>query len=394
MAVPGIFASDQGIVGNRVGDFAAALLQINPTGSAPLLALTSGMRRADAHDSMITWFEESKITGRTAVVSGGTTTTVVVADGSSYIPGTILEVEASSEMVIVTAVSGNTLTVVRGISGTSIVSVSSSDFVNRIGTALEEGSGMPVAVVNQGSPRTNYTQIFRNAWSITGTAKAIKWHTGSQIQKNKIDAAFFHAEDIERSILWAKKHVGILNTKPFRIQDGLIQQIETNGGVTDVQGNETSLGEIRDFLRRIFANNIKGKPNERLAFVGDLALQTLNEAVRLDGQHEFVTENTAFGLKFTTFVSPFGSIKLLTHPLMNENPTRQKDMYVIHPGGIRTRWLRRTNTEGYDKDGLRIAGKDADEGVITSEMCIECMAASVMGTFRGIDTAVVTGSET
>lgn len=394
MAVPGIFASDQGIVGGRTGDFASAILKLHPTGSAPLLALSSGMSRQRANDTVVTWFEESKISGRTAVVSGSTTTTVVVADGSSYIPGVILFVEASGEYLQVTGVSGNSLTVVRGIGGTAIVSVDGTDFVVRVGNAHEEASGMPIPVVAQGNPRMNYTQIFRNSWAISGTAKAVRFHTGSQLAKNRMDAAFFHAEDIERAIIWSTKHIGVSAGRPFRIQDGINKQIEQYGGTITAQGNNFSLGELRDFLRTIFATNVKGKPNERIAFAGDIALQTMNEAVRLDGQHQFVTEDNAFGLQFTTFISPFGRIKVLTHPLMNENPVWQEELYVYHPGAIRTRWLRATNSEGYDRDGLRISGKDADEGVITSEMCVEAAAAQTMGIFTGINAAVATGSET
>ena len=64
MAVKGVFASDQGIQGDRKGDFAAALLQVNPTGTAPLLALSSGMESADAADTVVIWFEENHISGR------------------------------------------------------------------------------------------------------------------------------------------------------------------------------------------------------------------------------------------------------------------------------------------------------------------------------------------
>lgn len=394
MAVKGIFASDRQIVGNRVGDFASALLQVNPTGSAPLLALSSGMRKARAVDTIVTWFEENKITGRTAVVSGGTTTTVVVADGSSYVAGVILLVEETGEMMQVTAVSGNSLTVIRGLSGTTIASVSGSNNVVRVGNAHEESSAIPVAVVNQGFPRMNYEQIFRNAWAISGSAKAVQFHTGSQLAKNKSDAAFFHAEDIERAIIWSQKHIGTNNGQPFRIQDGLLKQIEDNGGQVATQGNDISQAELRDFLRLVFAHNIKGQPNERIAFCGDIALQTLNEAVRLDATQNFVTEDTEFGLKFHRFISPFGEVKLMTHPLMNENPVWQEELYIFHPAAIRTRWLRSTDSENFDSSAAGTQGRDADEGVITSEMCVEAMASSTMGIFRGINTAVASGSET
>merc|ERR1711893_313750 len=86
--------------------------------------------------------------------------------------------------------------------------------------------------------------------------------------------------------------------------------------------------------------------------------------------------------------TPFGKLKLMTHPLMNENPTWSKELYVLHPGAIRRRMLRETNEEGYDSNGKRIQGKDADEGVITTEMGVEVGGASTMGILRNVNKAV------
>src|SRR3546814_8182077 len=121
MAVQGIFLSNQGIVGERQGDFASAILMTQPTGTAPFLAMSAGMKKEATQDTVFTWFEDAHVAGRAACVSGGTTTTVVVDDGSFYTPNTILQVEETGEHMLVTATAGNSLTVVRGLAGTSIV---------------------------------------------------------------------------------------------------------------------------------------------------------------------------------------------------------------------------------------------------------------------------------
>src|SRR3546814_7819361 len=118
MAVQGIFLSNQGIVGERQGDFASAILMTQPTGTAPFLAMSAGMKKEATQDTVFTWFEDAHVAGRAACVSGGTTTTVVVDDGSFYTPNTILQVEETGEHMLVTATAGNSLTVVRGLAGT------------------------------------------------------------------------------------------------------------------------------------------------------------------------------------------------------------------------------------------------------------------------------------
>ena len=57
---------------------------------------------------------------------------------------------------------------------------------------------------------------------------------------------------------------------------------------------------------------------------------------------------------------------------------------------ITKRTLRDTFHEDYDKNGLRIQGKDADEGVITTEAGVQVGAPKTMGILRNVTKAVAT----
>lgn len=387
MAVKGVFASDQGIQGDRKGDFAAALLQVNPTGTAPLLALSSGMESADAADTVVTWFEENHISGRINLTNNaGTATSIVVDDVSIVVAGAIFILEASGEYVFVQSVSGSTLTVIRGFGGTTVTAIDGSSTpkpIQRIATAHEEGSAKPVAVANLGFPRFNYLQIFRNAWDVTGTARNVEFHTGDLVAKNKRDAGFFHAEDIERAMWFGVKSIGVKNNKPFRTMDGILAQITTN---VTTQGGDTTQAELNAHFEAIFARNIKGKPNERIAFCGNKVITTLNAIAVKDGVNNLSPGQTEFGFKITKWLTPYGDLSLMTHPLFNESPVWTENLYTLHPGAMRTRWLRRTHEDTNDRDGTR-AGADADFGVFTSELSIEYRAELTGGKFTGINTA-------
>jgi hypothetical protein len=100
--ITGIYMSNQGVVGERAGDFASAVLQLAPTGTALFLAMTSGMGSAAATDTIYHWFEDSHQAGRTTVASGGTTNTVNVGDGGIYVPNQVLMVEETGEILLVT----------------------------------------------------------------------------------------------------------------------------------------------------------------------------------------------------------------------------------------------------------------------------------------------------
>lgn len=389
MSIKGVFASDQGIAGERRGDFASSVLKNNPNGTAPMFALSSGMESAAAADVVITWFEELHNTGRIGIInnaSTGTSLTVTAADATNVIANQMYLVEASGEVLFVSAVSGTTVTVVRAmgpVAATAIDGSSTVKYMQRISTANAEGSSRPTAIANLGFPLFNYTQIFRNAWDITGTAKAVAWYTGNKLAKNKRDCVQFHSEDIERSMLWGVRSLGQVGGEPFRTANGLLAHISTN---VVAQSTSVKYSDIRSFLQTIFQWNIEGKPNERIAFCGNSVLTVLENLAITWGQVKVEVGQTDFGLNIRKWITPFGSISLMTHPLMVENPVFTKNLYIFHPGGIRTRYLRPTFEENYDQAGLR-AGRDADYGTLTTEMSFELKAERTCGVFTGIDTA-------
>ena len=390
MAVKGVFASDNNIHGARKGDFASGILMTMPTGSAPPFALSSGMQAVGASDTVVTWFEENHLSGRISVTNNATTgTSLIVDDVSQAVAGIVYMVETTGEYVFVESVSGSTLTVARGFAGTTNTSINGSVTnvpIQRISTAHEEGSPRPTAIANLGFPRFNYMQIFRNAWDVTGTARAVEYHTGDLVAKNKRDAGVYHSEDIERAIIFGKMAIGTQNGKPFRTMDGIQAQLSSN---VSAQVTNTTWTKIDAFLQDVFARNIKGQPNERIAFCGNTVLSVMNQIARIASnqtQINLVPETTDFGLKIVKWMTPYGDVTMLSHPLFNESPLWTKDLMVLHPGAYRTRYLRRTFEDTNDKSGTR-AGVDSDFGVLTTEMCVEYRAEQTGGLYTGMDTA-------
>jgi len=390
MAVKGVFASDSGIQQNRKGDFASALLQYEPQGSAPMLALTAGMKSVDAGDTVVTWFEENRITGRCNVTNNATTgTSFVLDDASAVVAGQYYIVETTGEYVYIESVSGSTATVTRALADTTNTTINGSVTpvpIQLIGTAHEEGSSKPESYANVGFPVWNYMQIFRDPWDVTGTAKAVDFYTGDVIAKNRRDASVYHAEAIERSLLWGRQSIGTRNGKPWRMMDGVITQIRKRQNVSGAVTSEsagTKWSELDAFLMAVFSNNIKGAPNERIAFGDNTVLSVLGSIARLNGVIELTTGQTEFGMNVTKWITPYGAISVLTHPLMNEMAAFRGDLYLIHPAGVTTRYLRRTFED--TMDGM--SGNDAEFGVYTTEMCVEYKGARTGGIYEGMSVA-------
>jgi hypothetical protein len=114
-------------------------------------------------------------------------------------------------------------------------------------------------------------------------------------------------------------------------------------------------------------------------------LTVVDTIARLDGTVNLSPGQTDFGMEINKLRTPFGSVVLMTHPLMNESTEWQGDLIVLHPGAVRTRYLRRTMEDNNDKDGTR-NGVDADFGTITTEMSVEYRAEKTAGYYTDIST--------
>lgn len=384
MAVKGIFTSDAGITGDRKGDFASALLQIGPAGMAPILALSSGMMSEGASDTVIVWFEENNLSGRINVTNNAAVgTALTVDDATQVVPGAIFLVEATGEYVFVEAVAGSNLTVVRGFADTTPTAIDGSSTpvpIQKIGTAYEEGSARPGAIANLGYPLTNYMEIFRNEWNASGTVQQVQFHTGNVVARNRSEAGNLHAVDMEKSLLHGRKSMGVKNNAPFHTMDGFATQIKTNIKTTA----SPKYSDIRNFMQTLFERNVKGKPNERIAFSGNNILSAVDTLSTHYGTINLVPGDNEFGLEVKLWRTPFGKISIVSHPLMVESPLWTQNLYVFHPGAMKTRWLRRTFEDTYDRNGTR-AGVDADFGVFTSEMSCQLGAEKTCAKWTGLD---------
>lgn len=395
MSIRGIFASHSGIVGERVGDLASRVLMLGYTGTAPLLAMSSGMPKEPAGDTSYSWVEDSHISGNTnangAALVGATTFSV--DDANIWTPNTIIMNQSSGEYMLITAINSETsVTVVRGIGGTTAVAIVDNDILQHVGTAFEEGGGKPSPVTQKGENRTNYVQIFKNGWAITGTAKAVKFHTGSQLAYNRSQALGYHVEDLERSFLFGRPDVRTVNGKPMRMSGGIAYQVETYGGLIE-SANEGSAGSISlnslmDFLRRVFDRNVKGLPNERMSFTGSSVLGIISTLVRDNAHYNISQGESAYGIKIMKLAGVNGDLTLATHPLFTENAIWGHELHVYHPGLIKKRVLRDTWEENFGASSSNNNGIDAEEGFIALETGWQAQAVETMGILRNIQTPV------
>ncbi|KAK0039459.1 major capsid protein [Biomphalaria pfeifferi] len=395
MSIRGIFASHSGIVGERVGDIASRVLMLGYTGTAPLLALSSGMPKEGVVDTSYSWVEDSHISGNTQATGNVNTavTTIPVEDANIWTKNTIIMNQTTGEYMLITAINSDTsVEVLRAIGATTAQNITTGDRLQHIGSAYAEGSGKPDPVTQKGENRTNYVQIFKNGWAVTGTAKAVKFHTGSQLAYNRQQALGYHLEDLEKSFIFGRPTVRHINGQQLRISAGIRYQIATYGGLVESANaggaGQMNLDGIFSFMRRIFDRNVKGMPNERISFTGSGTLELIQQMVRKDTQYNITQGEDKYGIKVMKLTGFSGDLTLASHPLFTENSAWGKELLVLHPGLIKKRVLRESWEETFNTTQSNTNGDDKEEGYIGIELGWQAQAVETMGYMTNITTAV------
>lgn len=382
--IPGIFTSNSGINGERADSFASRIYKSGYAGTAPMLALSSGMKREKLTSKIIHWFEEEEYTGKISITNNAGTAANLTITGGAVLPKSILFVETTNERMYVTEVNGNSLTVVRGFGGTSITAIDGSAtpvsaFV--IGNAHEEASAAPKPMLLVGAPELNYSQIFRDTWANSRSASRIDWHTGDKVAKNKQDAIANHAKAIERAMLWGVKSMFTADGMQAATMGGLVSMIKTNVQAVAGEGALTYQA-LLDFIAQVFERNVDGQPQERVALCGNNVISVVNQLAMKNGSVRVLVGQTDFGLKTNIIRTPYGDLTLLTHPMFNASATWQNNLLVYHPGAITTKYM----------DDAMIAnstppGMDGEQYTITSELSMEYHCEKTAGLLTNIVSA-------
>ena len=358
--------------------FAGMITRLMPNGSAPLFGLTSMLKDETAVQVEHGFFTKTMIfpmVNLDAAVADGAATTFTVASTANIVPGMILRAQSTGECVIVNTVpSGTSITVTRGVGTVAAAAIANDVNLYQVGNAFEEGSTRPTALSIQAVRVTNYTQIFRNSWALTDTARATQVIAGdTNVSESRSECAAFHAVDMEKAIFFSQKYSGTRNSQPFRTMDGLVNQVTVNAAANvNTAGATTNYTQLEALLDVCFNTVTDPKvANERVLFCGGAAKRVLNNIGRLNGTYQLVDGQTSYGLQFSSFKTSRGTFRMIEHPLFNSNTDWAKMAVAVDLSSFNLAYLgdRKTVSSEYGTSGQAIEnGVDAVGGSLTTEL--------------------------
>lgn len=364
--------------------FAGQITRLGPNGQAPLFGMTAMLPSETALQIEHGFFTKTMIFPSMTMSASATSseTVLTVTSTTNLLPNMIMRDEATSECVIINAIlSATTVSVTRGVGSVAAASIGSSDAFYQVGNAFEESSVRPNALQINPVRVTNYTQIFRNTWAVSGSAAAIQVIAGdSTVAENRMDCASFHAADIEKALFFGQKSQGTRNGQPFRTMDGLINIVSTLANYPSsfaatnvtVAGSTTNYTQLETAFNPVFNQVTDPKVgNQRVIFCGGAAKVVLNNIGRVNATYQIVNGTTTYGLQFGSFNISRGSFNLIEHPLFNSNSTWSKYAVVVDLSTFRLAYLggRKTMKADFNANGENVDnGIDAIGGTLTTEL--------------------------
>jgi hypothetical protein len=290
---------------------------ISPYETPLLDALGDALREATSthHE----WLEDELLPNKDAINDSTYTdpaadTDFVVDNGIRFRVGDQIQVESSEELMLVTAISTNTLTVVRSYAGTTAEDLADNQVINILGNAALEGADKPGMRFTNRSRCGNYTQIFTAAVEVSGTDMAAS-------QLGLADEMDYQKQERLRELICNLENTVINGGQPSsnpegsgsvrRSMKGIIQHLSTKvfhtGDSGFPTGTDLNEAKINYVLRQIWENS---NGNVDLIVVGGFQKRKVN-AFSADSR-TFAANDTTFTDMISVYESDFGVCRITT----------------------------------------------------------------------------------
>jgi len=290
---------------------------ISPYETPLLDALGDPMREAaSTHHE---WLEDELLPNKDAINDSSWTdpasdTEFDVDHGSRFRIGDQIQVEGSEELMLVTGIDSDTLTVVRGYAGTTSENLADNQVINILGNAALEGADKPSVRFSNRIRCGNYTQIFTTAVEVSGTDMAAsQLGLADEMDYQKQERLRELLRDLENTVI----NGGQPNSNPQgsasvrRTMKGIIAHLSTNVFHTGDSGfpSGTDLDEamINYVLRAIWENS---NGNVDLIVVGGFQKRRVN-AFCADSR-SYAANDTTFTNMVSIYESDFGVCRIIT----------------------------------------------------------------------------------
>lgn len=331
------------------------------------------------------WLEDELLPNKdsiddASISSPSTETSFDVANGSRFRVGDQIQVEGSKELMLVTAVSTDTLTVVREYAGTTAEDIVDGQVINILGNAALEGSDKPSARFTNRTRKSNYTQIFTATVEVSGTDIAARQlGLDDELDLQKQERLRELIRDLENTVINGGRVVSDPqgSSTVRRTMKGVIQHLSTNvfsvGDSGFPSGNDLDEAKINYVLRNIWENS---NGNVDLIAVGGFQKRKVNSF--LSASRSYSGSDTTFQDMVSVYESDFGVCRIITTRWIPEDAVLLLDSSRVNVLGLSGR--------SFHFKPLA-SGGDYECGEVIGEYTLELKNEGAHGLIRGLTTS-------
>ncbi|MGA2915813.1 MAG: DUF5309 family protein [Sedimentisphaerales bacterium] len=317
MAFTGKATYSAGISLPEIAEDVSDLVGIVSPSEAPLLDVIGDSLR-EAKSTYHEWLEDSLVPNKdtisdSTITNPASETSFDVVNGDRFRAGDQIQIAGSEELMLVTGVSSNTITVVRGYAGTTPENIANGQVIHILGNAALEGDDKPAARFTNRLRCGNYTQIFTAGVEVSGTNVAAS-HLGiaDEMDYQKGERLRELIRDLENTVI----NGGQPSANPQgsasvrRSMKGIVQNIATHiyrpGDSGFPSGNGLDEAKINYVLRQIWENS---SGNVDLIVVGGYQKRKINAF--LSASRSFGPNDTAYTDMVSIYESDFGVCRII-----------------------------------------------------------------------------------
>lgn len=341
-----------------VVDMADEILLYMPS-AAPLTTLTGKVRRKrKAIQPRFDWLTKDEFprtsTVSGAVLVGATTVNVAAGHGDRIAANYVLLNLNTREQILVTAVSTDALTVVRGI-GSTAAAMADGDQLVFLRPVFEDGSDIGTLKSVKEADEYNYTEIIRTAFGWTRRQANTDMYGGRDPMTERKWQGIEHEKSIEHMMYFGRRHTrtgsgGNLQT----FSGGLEYFIQSN--IWDLNSNKPSERAWLEFLEEVMrwgeGGNQQGAGTKYLIASSRWVTEINGWA---QDRVEYRPSDTTLGISMMEFKSPHGRVMIIKSPILDY--AHPDFAFLVDLNHIRYAYLQNSDTmllkerEGNGVDG-------------------------------------------
>ncbi len=308
-----------------------------------------------------------------------------VANGNRFQVGDQIQTDGSREVMLVTSISGNTITVVRGYGSTPNQSLSNNTAIHILGNAALEGGDRPATRFTNRVRKNNFTQIFTASVEVSGSQLAAQQiAVADEMDYQKQERLRELIRDLENSVI-----------------NGVSPTSSPEGSSTV---RRTMKGVIPHIVTNNFQNGASGFPSGGGAGTDELNELQINTALRniwenSAGQVDTIVVNGFQKRRINSFITASRRFRPTDESFRDLVSVYESDFGVCRI--IMSRWVPADTVLLLDSsriDVLPMAGRsfqfkklasagDSEVGQVIGEYTLELRNTNAHGLIRGLATS-------